>query len=180
MIGEASISGNVQRHLLMLLVLLLMVMPVRASTGLPAARDLFAEARRAACHGQPLVVLFGSEDCPYCHTVRELYLAPMLRERRYPGIEIREIDTGGSERIRDFQGRTRSMREVAESYGISLVPEVAFFAPDGRMLADSMVGIGAEDFYGAYLEQAIERAARKLRDAVSDAPSDARPAYACD
>jgi hypothetical protein len=43
------------------------------------------------------------------------------------------------------------------------VPVVAFYGPDGRQLADPIVGARLPDFYQSYLEEAVEEAAKALK-----------------
>ena len=43
-----------------------------------------------------------------------------------------------------------------------MTPTVMMYAPDGRSLVPAIVGVSLPDFYGQYLEQAIEVAQGKL------------------
>ena len=152
---------------------------------LPWARDLSAESRRAACHGQPLVVMFGSSTCPYCSVVRSLYMIPLMDDERYPGILTRELETDSNQRVRDFSGNMVTMSELASRYGVTLVPQVVVFGPDGKQAAKSIIGISSEDFYGYYLDQAIIAGIEMVREnstgvSSSGAPSVSPGAYACD
>jgi thioredoxin-related protein len=143
---------------------------------LPWAVDLIEESRQAACHGQPLVVMFGSSTCPYCSVVRSLYMIPLMEDERYPGIISRELETDSNQLVRDFSGKQVTMAELAARHGVTLVPQVVVFAPDGRQASKPLIGISNEDFYGYYLDQAI-LAGIKM---VSDVPSVLPGAYACD
>jgi thioredoxin-related protein len=143
---------------------------------LPWAVDLLAESRQAACKGQPLVVMFGSSSCPYCHVVRSLYMIPLMEDERYPGIITRELETDSAQLVRDFSGKQVTMAELAARHGVTLVPQVVVFAPDGRQASKPIIGISNEDFYGYYLDQAI-LAGIKM---VSDVPSALPGGYACD
>jgi len=143
---------------------------------LPWARDLLAESRQAACHGQPLVVMFGSSTCPYCSVVRSLYMIPLMDDERYPGILTRELETDSDQLVRDFTGKQVTMSELAARHGVTLVPQVVVFGPDGRQAGKPIIGISNEDFYGYYLDQAILAGV----EMVSDVPSASPGAYACD
>jgi len=146
------------------------------SEKLPWAVDLLAESRQAACHGQPLVVMFGSSTCPYCSVVRSLYMIPLMDDERYQGILTRELETDSDQLVRDFSGKQVTMSELAARHGVTLVPQVVVFAPDGRQAGKPIIGISNEDFYGYYLDQAILAGI----EMVSDAPSVSPGAYACD
>lgn len=147
-----------------------------AADGLPAASDLAAELRAANCRGQPLLLMFSSSTCPYCHLVRDLFLEPLQRDARYPGIVVREVDTDSGLPLKDFAGNSTTMQQFASRYGIFLVPTVVAFAPDGKVAGERLVGISNEDFYSYYLDEVIAAGS----DALSGAPSDVPAGYACD
>jgi len=42
-------------------------------------------------------------------------------------------------------------------------PTVLFFGPDGRELAERLVGVAVPDFYGDYLSARLSEARRKLK-----------------
>lgn len=156
-----------------------------ANEKLPWAVDLLAESRQAACKGQPLVVMFGSSTCPYCSVVRSLYMIPLMEDERYPGIITRELETDSDQLVRDFSGKQVAMSELSARHGVTLVPQVVVFAPDGRQAAKPIVGISNEDFYGYYLDQAILAGVamvrrRPIAESSSGVPSVSPAAYACD
>jgi thioredoxin-related protein len=149
---------------------------------LPWAVDLFRESQQAACKGQPLVLMFGSSTCPYCSVVRSLYMVPLPEEKRYAGIVVRELETDSDTQVIDFSGKPTTMRKLADSYGVYLVPTVAVFGPDGKQVGKESVGISNEDFYGFYLDEAIAAGASKVRQlsAVNASPSASPAVYVCD
>jgi thioredoxin-related protein len=151
---------------------------------LPWAQDLLAESRQAACYGQPLVVMFGSSTCPYCSVVRSLYIAPLMTDERYPGIVSRELEIDSNQLVTDFSGKRVPMSALAAKHGVTLVPQVVVFGPDGKQAGKPVIGISNEDFYGFYLDQAINagidmvQSARKTTS--SGAPSASPGVYVCD
>ena len=147
---------------------------------LPLAEDLLDEARMAACKGQPLVLMFGSSSCPYCKVVRSLYLSPLQQDHRYPGIVIRELETDSSARVRDFSGKMTTMEQLASSYQVTLVPAVMVFVPGGTQVGKTLLGLTTEDFYAAYLDQAILSGVESVSAMPSGEPSGVPGAYACD
>jgi hypothetical protein len=42
-------------------------------------------------------------------------------------------------------------------------PVVAFYGPDGRKLADPIIGARLPDFYSSYLDDAIEQSSKALK-----------------
>lgn len=154
------------------------------SEKLPWATDLVAESRQAACHGQPLVVMFGSSTCPYCSLVRSLYIIPLMNDERYPGIISREMEIDSDQLVRDFSGQLVPMSELASKHGVALVPQVVVFGPDGKQAGKPIIGISNEDFYGVYLQQAINAGIEMIKvsrqELANGAPSALPGAYACD
>lgn len=153
--------------------------PAAAMPALEPAQDLAADAARAACNGQPLVLMFSADYCTYCHLVRDLYLRPLQEDKRYTGIVIREINTSSSDPVKDFNGNTVTMQDLAFRYETYLVPVVALLGPDGEMLSEPIVGISSQDYYGYYLDEDLLSAGDKVRQ-LSDVPSGAQQEYACD
>ena len=150
---------------------------------LPWALDLIEESRRAACKGQPLVVMFGSSTCPYCSVVRSLYMIPLMSDERYPGIVSRELEIDSDQMVRDFSGKRVPMSALAAKHGVTLVPQVMIFGPDGKQAGQPVIEISNEDFYGFYLDLAIDSGivmVRSAEKASSGAPNASPGAYACD
>lgn len=178
-----------------LLIVILFAVPVSAnadneSEKLPMARDLLAESRQAACNGQPLVVMFGSSTCPYCSVVRSLYIIPLMKDERYPGIVSRELEIDSDQLVRDFSGRLVPMSELASKYRVTLVPQVMVFGPSGKQAGKPIIGISSEDFYAYYLDQVILAGIEMVRQKATaedsgnksstDVPSASPGGYVCD
>jgi thioredoxin-related protein len=58
-----------------------------------------------------------------------------------------------------------SVRDFAKRYGIRAVPTVIVFDGGGAQVTQPLVGLSSVDFYGLYLEQAIEAGLLKMRNA---------------
>jgi thioredoxin-related protein len=105
----------------------------------------------AAAGGRVLLVLFSEQDCPYCARLRRDFLEPMQRNEGYRRrIDFAEIDI-------------HKRPELARRYGVKLVPTVLLVGPGGEPLAEPLVGYNGPDFYGAYLDERIDRALAALR-----------------
>lgn len=136
-----------------------------AATDLPAAVDLRTDAARAAASGGPLIVIYSRADCRFCEAVKRDYLKPLAADPRYrERVAIRQINQDGdSQPLTDFRGRPSTHAQVAAAEKVKLVPVVAFYGPDGRRLADPIVGARLPDFYQSYLEDAVEKSIRALK-----------------
>jgi thioredoxin-related protein len=126
-------------------------------------RPLLAQVRQRRA---PLLVLFSTPGCPFCLEVRRNYLAPRVAEqaaRPSPTLLIREVDITSRAGLTDAQGRRGTQAEFASGLGIRMVPVVALFDEQARLLGEPLVGIDRSGFYEAYLARAIEAAERRLR-----------------
>lgn len=129
------------------------------------ARDLAATGARAVARDIPIVLLMSASYCSYCDRVREEFLVPMIIGGDYAGrAMLRELPIDGPG-VRDFDGTRRPAEAIAGRYAVSLVPTLLFLDGRGRELARPMVGLGTVDFFGAYLERAVETAEARLAKA---------------
>lgn len=135
-----------------------------AAEGVPAARDLRQDAAAArAIDGAVLIVLVG-ESCVYCERVLNEFLIPMSRNRDYQEkLVMRRLVVSDDEPIRDFAGRPTTPAKLARQYGFRLVPTVLLVDGKGRLLAKPVVGLTTVDYYGMYLDEAIDAAIAKVR-----------------
>ncbi len=129
------------------------------------AADLARDARQANQAGGPLIVLYSRDDCKFCKAVKRDFLQPLTDNPRYRDrIVVREVrQDGDNQALVDFKGQTTTHARLAAAEKVKLVPVVAFYGPDGRKLADPIVGTRLPDFYQSYLEDAIEQSSRNLK-----------------
>lgn len=137
-----------------------------AQTGnaLRQADDLAATARDARERRIPIMVAFTQAGCRYCRTAKRDYLIPMqnsaeLRDK----VLILEVDIDSNTPLRDFRGNATTPGEFAKRYQVKQVPAVIVMDDAGKPLAPPVVGLPAADFYGLYLDQAIEEGLSRMR-----------------
>jgi thioredoxin-related protein len=135
-----------------------------ARADVPYARDLQQDAAAArAVQGVVLLVFVGAH-CTYCETALNDFLIPMSGNADYLSrVVMRRIESTGFRDLRDFSGRKVSHRKFAGDYGVRLNPTVMVFDSEGRALAKPVVGITTPDYYGVYLDQAIDQGVAKVR-----------------
>ena len=134
--------------------------PAAGEESLPAASNLKQLAAESARLKAPIVILFSTPGCPYCLEVRRNYLAPRLSggETRVPQFLIREIDITSRERVIDFDGRATTESELAERFGVRMVPVVMALDSRGKPLGEPLVGLDRSGFYESYLQTLLARA----------------------
>lgn len=128
---------------------------------LPTPASLRLAAESAAARGEPLVVMTTLSGCPYCDLVRQHHLLPLVRDK---GLAAIQLDTRDRSRaIQDFAGQTTTPSEWAKAWKARFAPTVLFFGPNGRELAERLVGVAVADFYGEYLDARLQQARQALR-----------------
>ena len=131
-----------------------------AASHLPPVTDIAAQSAAATQQGGPLVVLVSLPGCAYCETARRNYLAPQAAAGE---ITARELDMTADTPLRDADGTMTTAKQWARARNITVAPTVLFLDRNGRNLANPLRGL-QPDFYGAYLEQAIDTARAKLAE----------------
>lgn len=145
-----------------------------AEMGVPYARDLQKDAALARDKQGVVLVMFSSAHCAYCETVLNEFLIPMSRNPEYQGkVVMRRVDGGSGMSLKDFAGRKQGHRQFASAQSVSLTPTVMVFDSQGKPLAKPVVGLTTVDYYGYYLDQAIDQGVSAVRgtrtvDAASD------------
>jgi len=172
--------GMKQRKTFLLRTLILTGIALLASTvlaaraqDLPPAINLPEDARQAAQQRIPLIVLFSLPGCPHCEMVRNSHLNPMQRTPAATRKAIlRQIDVSSVAPLIGFDGREITHDAFARLHAVRLAPVVMFFDQGGKILAKPLVGSMLPDFYGAYLENALEESLRRLGNPAAASGND--------
>lgn len=139
-----------------------LTLPAGAQTApIEPARDLAADARIVRERRVPLMILYSRTDCHWCERARREYLAPLIRSPD-AAVIVRQVDMDRDTPLIDFAGRATTMSAFAASERVRLSPTLMFYGPDGRQAAEPIVGFKLADFYGAYIDRAIEEARGRL------------------
>lgn len=154
------------RWIAWLTVAMLALLPLQtmADALLPEAGNLAADGRTAAAHETPILIEIARRGCTYCEKVREDFLKPMVRSGDYRGrIIFRQLHVDAELPLVDFDGRRIAPRDFAQRYHVNFTPTVLLLDAKGRLLAKPLVGLTTEDFYGAFLDEAIDEAVARMR-----------------
>jgi hypothetical protein len=81
------------------------------------------------------------------------------------------VDVDGYRKLVDFSGRDTTHSGFAERNGATLTPLIKFFGPDGRELAEQLLGFTNEHFYGYFLDARIDESLAKLRSVAAATPN---------
>lgn len=148
-----------------------------APAPVPVALDLQMDAAAADAMGGALLLVFVREQCPYCEIVLKEFLNPMSRNPNYVNrVVMRRIAVGESLPLRDFRGEWTTHGRFAQGYGIRFTPIVQMFGMRGALLGKPLVGLMTRDYYGDYIDQAIDKAIELNRALAVAMQSPATPA----
>ena len=148
-----------------LIFLCLMAMPcVYAASQLELVGDLSQLAGEAKESNRMLIVLVSQPDCTFCEYVKSSHIEPMMRKGTLANIAIvRELDLSGIS-LTDFSGESISPGQLARRYNAEFSPSVLFLSASGEQLHEAIIGVSSRDYYGYYLDKAIEKSTVFLND----------------
>lgn len=152
---------NLLRRLL-LSALLIASFAQAAETPLPFAHNLPQLAAASAKQGLPLILLVSLTDCSYCEKLRREHLAPLSKT----GVPVWQIHLDTEGKLIGFDGKLTTERQLAKDLKLRVAPTVYFFDTQGRQLTPPLVGTMLDDFYSAYLDEAIDTSRKKVTAAV--------------
>lgn len=136
-----------------------------ARAGVPLATDLQREGRQAEQACMPLLLEFSAEECGYCTLLEEEILNPTLLNREYDRrVMMRKLMIDRFNKLRDFDGSPVRAAELADRYRVFVTPTLLFVDSQGKELAERMVGVTTLEFYGGYLDQALEVSRSRLHE----------------
>jgi len=136
--------------------------PIKRNAELPPATDLRVDAVASNNGRLPILLFFDRVECPYCERALREYLVPLSREDWKDRALFRQVEIDRALPLVDFEGRATTHARLAERYRVTLSPTVVIVDGSGNVLSGPIVGLTTVDFYGAYLEKALEDAAGKL------------------
>lgn len=131
----------------------------------PEAYDFHSLQQEMQTRKLPLLLAFRADYCGFCKQLETEYLEPMVNSGKYDSrILIRRFSMGNDHTITDFNGDTMDADEFAYRHKASLTPTLLFLNAEGEEVAERLLGYNSPDFYGAYLENAIETARKAVGD----------------
>ncbi|MCC7113506.1 MAG: thioredoxin fold domain-containing protein [Burkholderiales bacterium] len=135
------------------------------SHALPEAVDLARDATIARNTRRPILLFFDRDDCPYCERALREHLVPMSRESPWrEDVLFRQVEVDRARLIIDFDGGSNTHVGLARRYKASLTPTIVVVDANGQPIGDPIVGLLTADFYGAYIEDALRAAVKRLRE----------------
>ena len=133
--------------------------------GITPLSDLQQDARVSKLQRLPILIAFTADYCHYCEVIKEEFLKPMIRSGDYTDkVLIREAEVNSYTDIKGFSGEQIGLDNLAVQYRATMTPTIILLGPEGELLAERLVGVTTVDFYGGYLDNAIDAALAQLRE----------------
>lgn len=126
--------------------------------------DLQQDAELSRQGKLPILIAFTATYCHYCEVIKEDFLKPMLRNDDYRSkVLIREAVLDSYSKVRDFSGDRVALDTLALRYSAFMTPTVVILGPDGSEIVERIRGVTTVDYYGGFLDDAIDKARAKLK-----------------
>jgi hypothetical protein len=133
--------------------------------GVPLAQDLRDAGQRAEQSCAPVLLEFAAEYCDYCVLLEREILAPTLLDKDYDQrVVMRKLMIDDGATLRDFDNRPTDAASIAGRYKVWVTPTVLFVDRRGEEIAERLVGVSSLDFYGGYLDAALDQSRQRLRE----------------
>lgn len=135
-----------------------------AGEGVPPVKDLQKDAAEAQAMQGVILLAMVAEGCHYCERVLNDFLIPMSKNASYQTrVVMRQVLISSLDDVRDFDGSKTSPTELADHFGARFTPTVLLVDSKGNCLGKPLVGFSGADYYGYYLDQAIDAAVAQVR-----------------
>lgn len=131
----------------------------------PLAQDLREAGRQAEQYCAPLMLEFSATYCEYCDLLEQEILSPTLLNQDYDRrVLMRRLMIDDESTLRDFDNHTTDAASIAGHYQVWVTPTVLFVDSHGEEIAERLIGISSLDFYGGYLDAALDQSRLRLRE----------------
>jgi len=128
------------------------------------ASDLQQDASESRQANLPILLIYTAGYCYYCDEVKADVFNPIAADPAYRDrVLLREVQVDSDARLVGFKGDATNHRSFAKGRGITVVPTLEFVDGAGVELSRPLVGASIPDFYGAYVDNGIERAIQNIR-----------------
>lgn len=133
----------------------------------PQPADFSSTGYDARVKNVPIMVLFSSVHCDYCKFIKEEFLNPMIKSGDYlDKVIIKVVEDDEGDEVIDFNKETIGSGDFSDRYKIIFTPTMVFINSDGVEIAERIVGLGNVEYFGGFLDEAIDNAQIKINSTV--------------
>jgi hypothetical protein len=137
---------------------------------IPPAENLQVTGGMSRQMKVPTIVFVSRDACPYCRTLHDKILDPMMRADKFKQKAILiEVSLDRVEPLTGFDGQPMTAQAFGDLYGAEITPTLLFLDAEGHEISRRLIGISNLELYGFYLQESIDQALLSLR---GDMPAD--------
>jgi len=100
--------------------------------------------------------------CGFCRKLEAEIINPMIISGDYDHVLIRHLEIDSDNDIKMPNGQSMSPSEYARSKNVFVTPTLLFLNDKNEEIAKRIIGINSVDYFGAYVDDALETGASKL------------------
>ena len=148
--------------------LLLFLSDVHADgNNFPQPADFSLTRHDARVKNIPIMVLFSSVHCDYCNFIKEEFLNPMIKSGDYlDKVVIKVVEDDEGDEVVDFNKEIIGSGDFSDRYKIIFTPTIVFINSDGVEVTERIVGLGNVEYFGGFLDEAIDNAQIMINSTV--------------
>ncbi len=126
----------------------------------------FASTKEEALNSNKIIMLeLSASYCDYCELLEEEIIKPMLRSGDYKdNVLIRQLKIDDTSLLKDTDGKQLTPAELAEKFNVNITPTLIFIDGKGNEVSKKIRGVYSLDFYGSYVDQAIDQGLQIIRN----------------
>jgi len=126
--------------------------------------DFKTLTKQARESGKVIMLEMSATYCGYCKTLEEEIIKPMLRSGDYSdNVLIRQVNIDIHGLMDDLGVDKTSPDQLARRYNIFVTPTLLFLDGQGEEVSERILGVNSLDYYGAYVDDALEQGHRKIQ-----------------
>jgi thioredoxin-related protein len=134
---------------------------------IPATDNLAETGQLSRQQGVPVIVFVSRDACPYCRTLRDKILQPMLSANKFEKrANLVEISLDRVDPLTGFENQQITAKAFGELYQAVITPTLLFLDAEGREISKRIIGISNLELYGFYLQESIDEALLVIRTGV--------------
>lgn len=169
MFSKTTPGTSFRIFLIVLLVLVGQPSLYAVESEIPATDNLAQIGQLSRHQGVPVIVFVSRDACPYCRTLRDKILQPMLSAKKFEHRAVLvEISLDRVDPLTGFDNQQVTAQVFGESYRAGITPTLLFLDDEGREVSKRIVGISNLELYGFYLQKSIDKAVLAIRAGVSE------------
>jgi thioredoxin-related protein len=164
-------TGGMRLRIALISLLALLAQPALFAAGseIPVANNLAELGQLSRLEGVPVIVFVSRDACPYCRSLRDKILMPMLAAGKFEQRAILiEVSLDRDDPLTGFENNQLTAKDFARFYRAEITPTLLFLNSEGLEISKRIVGISNLELYGFYLQKSIDEAMLAIRAGISE------------